>query len=117
MRVQWLNGHDVCRLCEDINIRVLGVLYTIPKGFEWNGASIPSIFWSILFVTPFHHTVRRASLVHDYLYTQDVYRPLADVVFLKLMKQDGCNWAQRSVMYLAVRLFGWAFYGGGKNGE
>ena len=112
MIVNLLKGKNRAELVNDYDILVLGVRYTIPKGFEWDGASIPGIFWSLLFVTPFHHTVRRAGLVHDYLYTQDVYRPLADVVFLKLMKEDGCNWVQRCVMYLAVRCFGWLFFGG-----
>lgn len=109
MIVQWLEGNDVCKLCEDISVSVGGFLYTVPKGFEWDGASIPSIFWSWLFVSPFHHTVRRASLVHDYLYSNNKNRKLADYVFLCLMKEDGCNLFQRQIMYWAVRIFGGLF--------
>lgn len=117
MRVQWIKARNICRLCESVNIRIGGFLYTIPRGFEWNGASIPAIFWSILRVTPFHHTVRRASLLHDFLYTRTIDRRLADTLFLILMREDGANIFQRAAMFMAVRLFGWLFYKGEEDGE
>jgi len=110
MRVQWISGGDRCRLTKEYNVQVAGIRFTIPSGFEWDGASIPSIFWSVLFVTPFHHTVRRAGLLHDWLYHTSENRVLADSLFLILMRIDGANWAQRTIMYLAVRCFGWIFH-------
>ena len=110
MKAQFISECDVCRLTHEYHIQVAGLRFTIPKGFKWNGASIPSVFWSVLFVTPFHHTVRRAGLLHDWLYSRGNDRKLADDLFLALMKIDGANWAQRTAMWAAVRCFGGMFY-------
>jgi len=107
-----LDGKDECTLLEDCSIVVNDLSFTVPAGFTWDGASIPNVFWSVLFVSPFHHTVRRAGLLHDYLYRRRAHRALADAMFLATMKMDGANWAQRTAMYLAVRMFGWIFYKG-----
>jgi len=116
MKAQFINGCDRCRLTENCNIIVDGLRFTVPKGFQWDGASIPSVFWSFLFVTPFHHTVRRAGLLHDFMYSRHRDRALADALFLALMRDDGANWAQRTIMYLAVRCFGWIFHKEEDNG-
>jgi hypothetical protein len=41
------------------------VAFTIPKGYTWDGASVPRIFHRI--VTPFSPKVIIAALEHDYL--------------------------------------------------
>ena len=48
--------------------------------------------------------------MHDYMYRNKFNRKYADECFLRLMKKDGANFAQRWAMYLAVRMFGGLFY-------
>ena len=56
---------------EDFITQVGGNLITVPKGFLYNGASIPSgpfgVLW-YLFGTPYLPCFDSPSCVHDYLY-------------------------------------------------
>jgi len=113
MNIRMISGANKARLESVYNIRYRGVLYEVPRGFVFDGASIPSPFWSVLFLHPFHHKVRRAGLIHDYLYTKGD-KKLADSIFRSILKEDGCNVAQRQVMYWAVRIFGHAYANGEK---
>ena len=98
---------------------------TVPKGFIYDGASVPPPAWSI--VRPFGRTLR-ASLIHDWLYDQrgrwnaamravlgtdtgESARKLADDIFREAMKADRkppwrVTWFQREGSYRAVRTFG-----------
>ena len=76
----------------------------IPKGFCWDGASVPRILQNIF---PKWGRYAVASLAHDWLYENRLgTRKQADRVFLHLMSEAGVNWVGRHLMYLAVRLFG-----------
>lgn len=84
----------------------------VPKGFITDGASVPRIFWSILY--PFG-SYFPAALVHDYLYSKAsddlrVTRAEADKIFLQAMKDVGVGWLTRRTIYRAVRLGGWKGY-------
>ena len=104
---------------------------TVPKGFRWDGASIPKIFWRINFKPDGKH--RAAALVHDLIYIykgklpgelfQAKYqstdwhpqsgsfsRSDADRMFGKLMKEAGVNKFYRGTMFWFVRFFGWMFW-------
>lgn len=51
----------------------------------------------------------RAVWTHDALYrTQEASRGVADAVCLEIMHYDGVRWGPRVVIYLLLRLFGWA---------
>ena len=43
------------------------VVITVPRGFVFDGASIPSFGWKATY-TPFHPDVMAPALVHDYFY-------------------------------------------------
>lgn len=78
----------------------------IPKGFITDGASIPKFAWPIV-----GHPLQKyaqAAVVHDYLYhTQTSKRKRADVIFHEAMGVlKVANW-KRTIMYQAVRRFGW----------
>jgi len=82
---------------------------TIPTGFITDGASIPKVFWSILY--PFGPYFP-AALVHDYLYSKasnqffHVSRETADKIFKEAMFNIGIGWITRETIYRAVRIGG-----------
>ena len=84
----------------------LGYRITINKGFDFDGASIPKIFWSII-GSPFTGNYTTPATIHDGLYAGEVLdRKVCDDIFLDLMKQYKVNYLRRYTMYLAVRLCG-----------
>ncbi len=84
---------------------------TIPKGFEFNLASVPRFLWVL--IPPFELSIS-APLVHDYLYRnkgktdqRSYIRAEADRMFETLMEREGVVLWKRKAAYLAVRVFGW----------
>ena len=81
-------------------------LQAIREGFVFDFASIP--WYMQWFEQPATGKHRYAALVHDWLYHKGITtRYEADLIFLKLMKQDGVSWLKRNLMFAAVRLGGW----------
>jgi hypothetical protein len=99
-------------LLDDTLIKVDGVVFIVPKGFETDFASVPRLFW--WFISPTDRDVLRASLLHDYLYRIGKERGYADKLFyLKLVEDRVPKWKAK-LMYWVVRLFGnkaWRKYG------
>jgi hypothetical protein len=94
-------------LLKDVTVESLGYRITVMKGLEFDGASIPKMFWSII-GSPFTGKYTRSALVHDALYmSESLTRKEADSVFLGLMKQDGVSLLKRNVMWGAVRIGGY----------
>jgi hypothetical protein len=90
--------------------RIEDIDLEIPKGFVFDGASLPRPFWAILGhpMTPQYCT---AALIHDFLYQGKLPRHKADKIFRTVLKDHGTpNW-KAQLMYRGVRLFGWIFYG------
>jgi hypothetical protein len=92
-----------------------GMLITIPKGFEWDLASVPRFLWWLM--SPDVDS-EIAYLIHDYLYVNKIVdRKTADKeMYLwakatnstanKLSAKNTDNWLR----YIAVRLFGKSSY-------
>ncbi len=79
-----------------------------PFGFSTDFDSVPRLPLAYLL---FGGTVTEPAVIHDYLYaTGDLSRRLADAVFLEAMEAFGIHAWRRWPMWLAVRLFGWAFF-------
>ena len=91
-------------------------LVTIPQGFKFDLASIPRFFWWL--IAPFELSIA-APLLHDFLYRyrgdppqgsitpHRIYtRKQADVLFKRIMKQEGVWQWRRQLAYIAVRWFG-----------
>ena len=78
----------------------------VPSGTKVDGASIPSVFWSII-GGPFEGLYRNASVIHDY-YCEKRTRKAPDVhkVFFDAMLQSGVEKKKANLMYLAVKKFG-----------
>jgi len=76
----------------------------IPKGFKFDGASIPRFLW-IFIGHPFSPRFIEASLVHDYLCIKGYDRKSADRKFKELLKRAGVSSWKATAMYNAVRAF------------
>ena len=84
----------------------------IPKGFETDLASIPTILQSIIPLVGNH---LQAAIVHDLCYRAKVgiSKNDADEMFYDSMRDLGVGWLKAQTMYRAVRMFGWLSFKGG----
>jgi Protein of unknown function (DUF1353) len=82
------------------------VAWPVPTGTRVDGASIPSVFWSLI-GGPYTGRYREASVIHDY-YCEKKTRHWKAVhkVFLDGMLARGLDPIQAKIMYLAVYRFG-----------
>lgn len=83
---------------------------TIPKGFVWDGASVPRWFWSIV---PRWGRFSSAALIHDYLYATGgkhkdlmMTRDEVDNLFYRHMIEDGTAKWRAWIIWFSVHLFG-----------
>ena len=84
--------------------------FEIPANFETDLASIPKFAWPIM--APAHSSLIRPAIVHDWLYrkTCEFTRQETDLIFYHMLKNDGVSTVRASIMYYAVRWFGWNYY-------
>lgn len=96
--------------CKKIKFTVNDRRFEIPENFETDLASIPKIAWSIM--APAHSSLIRPAIVHDWFYTQtcDFTRYETDLIFYHMLKNNGVSVVRASIMYYAVRWFGWSHY-------
>lgn len=81
----------------------------VTKGFLTDFASVPPVVRK--FIQPVG-PYAKAAVVHDYRYKHKLGdRKTADRIFLEAMRVSGVSWPTRSIMYRAVRLFGWKGWG------
>jgi hypothetical protein len=127
LRVEYING-KVWELLEDFTYvddqeGGTGDTITVFEGFLTDFASLPRLVWNV--VSPTQMDVGRAGVVHDWLYYagevdggREITRKYADDVFKRALKELGCNWLRRQIIYASVRLNGggiWKKYrSGGK---
>lgn len=91
----------------------------VPKGFEYDLATIPRILWSL--IAP-HELSTAAPLVHDWIYHNKgtirhggeglvtYSRKEADRLFLRMMIDAGVPRCRARVAYFAVRATGWLYW-------
>jgi len=93
----------------------LGETQTVPVGTQTDGATIPRILWGIV-GHPLMSSYVKAAVVHDYHCTQawasgDYHRRvIADSLFRYLLNQSGVGFWKASILYFAVRWWGWISY-------
>ena len=81
----------------------------VPAGFLTDFASIPRPLWSL--VGDPGGPWAPAAVVHDYLYRTGLMpRAEADAIFYEAMAAEGIRTTKRWLMWLAVRVGGWAAY-------
>lgn len=81
----------------------------VPKGFMSDGASVPRIFWGLVFPADDLRALR-AAFAHDYIYRHHPAgwtRAEADRLFYDIMVRDGVPVFKAWIAYQAVRLCGW----------
>jgi len=103
--------HDyIYKTCKQMKFSINNREFVIPANFETDLASIPKIAWPIM--APAHSSLIRAAIVHDWFYrkTCDFTRYETDLIFYHMLKNDGISTIRASIMYYAVRLFGWNYY-------
>lgn len=101
----------VCKIPGRVDVRALRVPQKIrglwiPRGFVWNGASVPAAAHPII-GTPWMCEFQLASLLHDYLYvTHKATRRNADDWFYNDLRSAGMGVVKAYMCWLAVRMFG-----------
>ncbi len=112
--VQLKTGRE-WELIEDYTYERLAFTIRVPKGFVYDGASIPRVFWRFI-GPPQAGKYAHASLLHDWLYVEkslskigipvEITRKEADDIMLLVMKEDGVSWWRRNAIHRGVRLGG-----------
>ena len=70
--LMWLMGVRKWEIAENFHYKLNGVDYTIPKGFEFDGASVPKFLATFLSPTG---VLLMGGLVHDYAYKYAALKP------------------------------------------
>ena len=84
-----------------------GEVYTVPKGFKTNFASVPRFLrWYV----NRSGASRLPAIIHDYHYGSGMNRHLADCLFLEGLKEQGMRITKAKLLYYTLRLFGWTHY-------
>jgi hypothetical protein len=91
----------------DLAITHYGELITVPKFFQYDGASIPPAAWQLV-GTPFQPRFMLAAVFHDWLYHTHQLQKQAptDELFYELLLQTGVNKNKAAAMLAGVRLAG-----------
>lgn len=98
-------------LLEDFTIDTIIGKITIKRGFIYDGASIPKIFWSVLGESPFSGKIQPAAIVHDILYRTHYVKYLkANDVWNDLCKRNNVAIGKRITMTQVLNGFGWVAY-------
>lgn len=87
-----------------------GKSFLIPRHFDSDGASVPRLFWRVVF-PPTDSTAAAAGVAHDFIYRTQPKgwtRKEADRMFLALLIEFGAPLHSAFMAYLAVRWFGWS---------
>ena len=96
------------RLTHDFIICTPFGVVCVPKGFEYDGASIPRPAQFLLLLNRFDPRLRAAACVHDYLYRTGLFtRKEADLVYKQLMQVNGIGKIRANIHYEFLRACGW----------
>lgn len=109
MKLQYKN-HGFWNITTHDYADFIGMEYvTIPKGFRWNGCSIPNKLQKFI-GDRYDPQFARASCVHDYLIAIDYDVDVRDEVFYDILIEDGVNKFKAKIMYYAVRLYSLVYF-------
>jgi hypothetical protein len=89
----------------DVGEEGSGNTIDVPMGFKTDFASVPRLLWSVI---PRWGKYGNAAVIHDFLYwEQDRTREESDRIFLEAMRVLKVSFMIRTLIYYAVRFFGW----------
>jgi len=117
VKVKQLGASENYEVVEDYSYKYGENQITVPKGFVFDRASVPRVFWIIIDKDSLSNV---APVFHDFLYRnggkvdpkklvspyRSFSREEADNLFLELMTKCGVTKARRTAAYQAVRNFG-----------
>lgn len=108
--IQIVNGSRA-KICRDWRCTLENdAVLTIRRGFAFDGASIPRLFWRCA-GHPFEMPMLAAATAHDALYSAELFgRHECDRLFRELMRRAGIGRIKRNAVWLAVRAAGWAVW-------
>lgn len=102
---------------DGITVEAYGKTVHVPYGFKSDGASVPRIFWRMVFPSSDTQALR-AAFVHDYIYQNHPYgwtKEQADSLFYRMLIEDGVPKWRAWMAYKGVDWFGsyaWKTRGG-----
>lgn len=113
------NGFYVLTQSYELGLTVEGIkkVFIVPKGFTYDGASIPRICWSILGLYP-DGKLRGGATFHDWLYRSGgkilsisnlpyfFTRKEADHILKLCLQKSGISIVKIFLVHSAVRIFG-----------
>jgi hypothetical protein len=102
----------VWRLVYDWTVRFRGEYYSVPTGWETDGASIPRWLWPVC-GHPLEVTRLYAALLHDYLYAggdPEATRADADALYRDLLIALGVSRWKAYIEWTALRTCGWTHW-------
>lgn len=106
----YTDGDDGWLLTKDFYIRIGTDVYYVRRGFDFDGASIPKLFWSLT-GHPMSVKPLVPALIHDILYASHTEpRAKSDTLFFKLLSNFGNTKIKSFLYWLAVTICGWFIY-------
>lgn len=108
VKAPWLKGRGIRRMVsEDWWVCVDGEWYLVPKGYIFDGSSIPWWLWWLF--PPGYDPAWEASCFHDFCYShlwRRVTKAFADSAFRAIMlKHEAKRWVANTFHFM-VRVFG-----------
>ena len=120
--IMWLLGKRHWEVAKDFHFELDGTEYVIPKGFQFDGASVPKFLAT--FLSPVG-VLLLGGLVHDYAYKYAALKPLnkkdpiltldqkrADEIFRDINIEINGFYFLNFLAYWALRLGGWFAWNG-----
>ena len=133
--LMWLLGVRKWRITQNFNYELKGVEYVIPKGFEFDGASVPKFLAT--FLSPVG-VLLIGGLVHDYMYKYACLKPVpvgdkygrtgkeqlllvdqkkADQIFRDINIEVNGFWFMNYLAYWSLRLGGFVAWNGHRKND
>lgn len=84
---------------------------TLPKGYVFDGASIPKSFWTVLGIHPASPRIVSGAAFHDYVFTPLIMtRKEADQLLVDILKAHKMPPLKRFLVRTGLFLGGWVVY-------
>jgi hypothetical protein len=100
---------DAYKLINALEYEYCGIVFTAPKGFVTDFATIPRLLWCVVYPSQCH--IRDAAVIHDLLYTTKVVdRSTADKILLAAMLELKSSKVLAYLTYGIVRVCGHWYY-------